>query len=455
MKIKIKYLYIVKQMIKKNVMAVALFCLLPLSAINAQDTLTVTLPKAIEIAMSESPTIKVADKEIERIDYSKKEKFAALFPSISANGSYQRALKKQRMFFSFPGAPVNPDGIEIGQDNTFNAGLSASLPIISPTLWASLQMTETEAKMALEAARSSKLSLVNQITKAYFSILLTQDQYNVFKQSFENATENARIIQNKYKQGIVSEFEWIRADAQVKNANSNLVTAETGVNMSKLNLNMLMGLDMFMELKVQGNLDEFEKNMYGDVLNIDTTSLHSNSDLIQFDLQAKQLDHTLKIQKAGWWPTLAASFNYQYMSMANDNVNLVWFPISTAGIQLSIPLFQGGARVYKQKQIQIQKEQLVDQRDNLRRSLEMQALTYLDNIKKTIEKIESNKEGLRQAEKAVSISRKMYEVGTSTFLDISNAELAYLQAGLMYNQSIFDYLSNKSDLEKLLGKDSK
>lgn len=444
-----------KQVNKKNVLVAAMICLLPLSALKAQDTITVSLPKALEIAMSESPTIKVANKEIERVDYSKKEKFAALFPTISAAGSYQRALKKQRMFFSIPGMPSNPDGFEVGQDNTINAGLSASMPLISPTLWASLEMTETDAKLALETARSSKLALVNQVTKAYYTILLTQDQYNVFKRSYQNTAENARIIGNKFKQGTVSEFEWIRSDVQVKNASSNLVSAESAVNMSKLQLKMLMGIDMFTGLKIEGNLSDFEKNMYGDVLSIDTTTLKSNSDLSQFDIKSKQLDHALKIQKAAWWPTLAASFNYQYMSMTNDGAALNFFPMSTAALQLSIPIFQGGARTYKEKQLKIQQDQLKDQRENLQRSLEMQAISYLDNIKKAIEKIASNKEGLRQAEKALSISKKLYEVGSSTYLDLSNSELAYIQAGLMYNQSIFDYLSSKSDLEKLLGKDSK
>jgi len=96
-----------------------------------------------------------------------------------------------------------------------------------------------------------------------------------------------------------------------------------------------------------------------------------------------------------------------------------------------------------------------DQRDNLRRSLELQVISCLDNIKKAIEKIASNKEGLRQAEKAVAISKKMYEVGSSTYLDLTNSQLAYVSAGVSYNQSIFDYLSAKADLEKLLGKNSK
>ncbi|MEI8273533.1 MAG: TolC family protein [Paludibacter sp.] len=429
--------------------------LLPGIALNAQDTLKVSLSKAIEIAMSKSPTIKVANKEITRVDYSNKEKFAALFPTISASGSYQRALKKQRMFlpFSFvPGTPPDPKGIEIGVDNTLNVGLGASIPVISPTLWASLEMTDTDAKLTLEMARSSKIALINQVSKAYYTILLTQDQYMVFKRSYENTAENARIIQNKFKQGTVSEFEWIRADVQVKNAQSNLVSAQSGVNMSILQLKMLMGMDMFTGLKVEGSLADFESKMYGDVLSIDTTVLKTNTDLKQFDIKTKQLNHALKIQKAAWWPTLAASFNYMYMSMGNDGTALSWFPTSTASLNLSIPIFQGGARLYKQKQLEIQIDEMKDQRDNLRRGLELQVIVCLDNIKKAIEKIASNKEGLRQAQKAVSISKKLYEVGSSTYLDFSNSELAFIQAGLMYNQSIFDYLSAKSDLEKLLGK---
>ena len=216
-----------------------------------------------------------------------------------------------------------------------------------------------------------------------------------------------------------------------------------------------MGLDMSVGIKVEGSLSAFEQNKYADVLQIDTSSMKANTDLNQFDIKSKQLDMALKMQKAAWWPTLAASFNYQYMSMANDGDALKWFPMSTAAVQLNVPLFQGGTRLYKEKQLKIQQSEVKDQRDNLRRSLEMQAITYLDNIKKALEKIESNKEGLRQAEKALSISNKMYEVGSNTFLDLSNSELAFIQAGLMYNQSIFDYLSAKADLEKLLSKDNK
>ena len=442
---------------QKTMMILCLICTIAMNPLRAQDTIRVSLDKAIEIALSENPTIKIADKEIQRVTYSKKEREGGLYPNVSLSGAYQRALKKQKMFFSFPGMPANPDGIEVGQDNTFNGALSASLPIIAPSLWATLKMSELELEMTQESARSSKISLYNQVKKSYYGILMAQDSYNVIRKSQQNSEENARIIQNKFKQGTVSEYEWIRADVQARNSMSNVVTAENGVNLSKLQLKMLMGIDMYTEIEVEGKLSDFEADMYDIVMKIGATTLENNSDLKQLDIQKKQLEQNEKIHIASLLPTLGASFNYQYMSMVNDSVTFtnqhIWFPTSTFGIQLSVPLFQGGAKYNKSKQIKIQKVEMELQKENLQRSIELQTISSLNNIKNALKKIESNKEGLRQSEKALDISKKMYEVGMATYLDLNNADLAYINAGLTYNQSIYEFLSAKADLEKILGKE--
>ena len=442
-----------KQFSRNLIIVAALICMLPTVMLKAQDTLTVSLQKAIEISMSKSPTIKVANKEIARIDYSKKERLSALFPSISGSGSYSRTFSKSKSVISMNNVPMI---LEFGVDNSFSAGVSASLPIIAPTLWATLKMNEYDAQLALESARSSKISLVNQIKKAYYGILLSQDSYDVFQRSYKNSFENANVIKNKYKQGTVSEYEWIRSDVQVKNAESNLTSAESAVRMSKLQLKLLMGLDMVVQIKVLGKLSDLETEKYSEFMKVDTGAIDKNSDLIQFDLKSKQLDQSLKIQQSAWLPTLGASINYSYNSMGND-VQKIFngytnYSASGAGLSLSVPIFQGGSKYFKFKQIQIQQDELKIQRENLKRSVDLQVINSIDNIKKSIKKIESNKDGLKQAEKALSISQKMYEVGVATYLDLNNTELAYINSGLSYNQSIFDYLSAKADLEKLLGK---
>ncbi|MDD3195500.1 MAG: TolC family protein [Paludibacter sp.] len=437
---------------KKNGMLMALL-LVALSGM-AQEPLVVSLDECVRIALDENPTIKIADREIERVDYANKEKLGALFPTISLAGTYGRTLKKQKLFFDIPGMPSNPEGIEVGQDNSFAGVLQASMPIISPTLWASLKLNETETLLALESSRSSRIALVNSVTKAYYAVLLAQDSYDVFERAYSSAADNAKVIESKFKQGATSEFEWIRADVQVRNALTNLVSAESAVNLSKHQLKMLMGMEYTTPISLNGKLSEYEKLVFSEVLHTANISMDKNVDLNQFDIRAQQLKQSLEVQKTTWLPTLAASFSYQYMAQPNDEVKFkdyYWFPTSNAGLSLSIPIFQGGTKHYKKKQLEVQIRSMEHQRDNLKRSLELQAVSLTDNMIKAIEKMESGKKALIQADKALSISQKMYEVGMGTYLDVNNAELGYVQAGLSYNQSIYDFMSAKADLEKLLG----
>lgn len=440
-------------LVKRKIVFIACLLMFVVAA-QGKDTLRISLNEAVRIALDQNMTIKVADNEIRRVNYANKERRAALIPSLSFSGAYQRALKKQRMFFDIPGFPPNPDGIEVGQDNTFNLGLNFQVPIIAPTLWATQRLSDTDLEMAYESARSSKQSLVNQVTKAYYGVLMAKDSYKVFERSYKNTADNARIIADKYRLGSVSEFEWIRADVQARNALSNLVSAESAIELSKLQLKMLMGIDMFADIDVQGELAELETQMYGEALTAKAMEIDNNTDLKQFDIRTKQLQQSLQIHRSQLLPTLAAGVNAQFMSMANDDVALSaynWFPTSTAQFSLSIPIFQGGAKHYKSKQLHVQLQTMDYQKDNLRRSIELQSISLIDNMTKALEKMASNKKALLQAEKALNIAQKMYEVGAGTFLDVSNSELAYIQSGLAYNQSIFYFVSAKADLEKLLG----
>ncbi len=483
-----------KQLKIKQVFLILVMCGVSVFSTKAQrqdelqfsDTLVVSLSDALEIALSESPTIKVADKEIERVRYAKKETTSGFFPTVSLSGAYQRAIKKQKMYLDFDmgsmfdlasmlppgvvqdwinrGVDLTPavssddsgDGaIEVGRDNTFTGGVTATLPLIAPQLWAAVNLSEQQLELAVESARASRIELVNQVSKAYYNILLAQDSYDVIKRSFDNSLENALIVRSKFEQGTVSEFEWIRADVQARSALTNVVSAESAVRLTTLQLKILMGIDMFTEVKVVGSLSDFEKSMYGDVLAIDTTTLQNNSDLRQFDLQTKQLEQSLKINKYSTLPTLGLSFDYNMMSMVNDDQTFTkdhkWFGVSNLSLGLTIPLFEGGRKHYQNQQIKIQLDEMEWNRLNLERGLQLQVINYMENIKTALKKIESDREAMNQAEKAMVISQKMYEVGMATYLDVSNAELAYTSAGLTYNQSVYDYLSNKADLEKVLG----
>lgn len=344
--------------------------------------------------------------------------------------------------------------IQVGSDNSYNGGLNVSLPVFAPALYKSINLTKSDVELAVEKARSSKLDLVNQVTKAYYQLLLAQDSYEVLLQSYAQAEANYEVVKAKYEQGTVSEYDKIRADVQVRSLKPSVVSARNGVNLARLQLQVLMGMDTDVAIAADGNLKDYEMVMFRRQMESNQLNLNNNSDLKQLDLNADLLKKTLAVQRTNFMPTLAASFNYSYTSLNNDfkMSHYKWFPYSTVGLSLSIPLFKA-SNFTKVKQTKIQMQQLAENRTNVQRQLTMQATSYLDNMAASTEQVVSNKEGIVQAEKGRLIAQKRYEVGKGTILELNDSEVALTQAQLTYNQSIYDYLVAKADLDQVLGRE--
>lgn len=430
-------------------MAIATCTIGCMQAQEVKDTLTLTLNKALEIALSENPTMKVAGQEIRLKKEAKKEAYGGLFPEVGLTGSYSRTLKKQTMVMDFGGEAQT---IQVGSDNSYQGGLNISLPVFAPALYKSINLTQADINLAVEKARSSKLDLVNQVTKAYYQLLLAQDSYNVLLQSYAQAEATFNVVKAKYEQGAVSEYDKIRADVQVRSLKPSVVSARNGVNLARLQLQVLMGMDTDIAIAIEGNLKDYEMMMFETQLNPTQLNLINNSALKQMDLNVSLLEKSLAVQRTNFMPSLSASFNYSYTSLNNDFKmgHYKWFPYSTAGLNLSIPLFKA-SNFTKVKQTKIQMMQLNENRVNTHRQLTMQATSYLDNMTASTEQVVSNKEGIIEAEKGQLIAQKRYEVGKGTILEVNDSEVALTQARLTYNQSIYDYLEAKADLDKVLG----
>mgnify|MGYP005961017527 FL=1 len=346
------------------------------------------------------------------------------------------------------------DQVKVGTENSYNGGLSISLPVFAPALYKSIKLTKTDVELAVEKSRYSRLDMVNQVSKAFYQLLLAQDSYEVLQKSYAQSEENFRVVSAKYEQGLVSEYDKISADVQMRSLKPNVVSARNGVNLAKLQLKVLMGMTSELDIVVTGNLKDYEMVMFQRQLDANPLSLQNNSDLKQLDLNEKMLQQNLKIQYTNFMPTLSLSFQYLYTTLTNDFKfgDYKWNPYSTIGLNLSIPLFKG-SNFSKVKQAKIQMKQLNETKINTERQLNMQVKSYLDNMAASTEQVISNREAVVQAEKGRLIAEKRYEIGKGTILELNSSEVALTQAQLTYNQSIYDYLTAKADLDKVLGRD--
>lgn len=438
------------------------------------DSVSMSLDRCIEIALSDNPTIKVADMEITRTDYSRKETLGQLLPSVSFGATYNRTLAKQTMYMNMSGfgggssdddeaadtpaagssqrAAGGSGGIKVGLDNSYSMGFSASVPIIAPQLWKSLKLSDTQILQNVENARQSRLSLISQIKTAYYTLLLAEDSYRVIQESYDMARFTADLYARQFSVGTASQYDVLRTEVAVKNVEPELTQAAIAVKRANLQLIILMGIDSQIRIKPDVTLAHYEKNMYDDVLGINR-DINGNSELRSLDLQTRQLRDALTIQKMSLYPTLALSANYNWTSMSNGSPlhNFRWNPYSMVGLTLSVPLFEGGQRYSRIKQARIQADEMKWQRENLVRSINMQVDLAIDNIQMNVKQISSCAESVRQADKAHDIMKRSFEIGSASYLDLRDSELALTQSRLAYYQSIYNYLVANSDLELLLG----
>ena len=438
---------------KKILLGVGL--LLSVLSSNAQEvqpalgTLELTLPKAIEIALAENPTIKVADKDVQLKKLSNREAWQNLLPTVSATGSVQHTLLAAEM-------KLNGQSFKMGKDGTNTAALSGTLnlPLFAPAVYATMSLTKQDILLAEEKARGSRLDLINQVTLAYYQLLLAKESYNVMLGSYNVSKENYELVEKQFQVGKVSEYDKISADVQMRRINSNLVSATNAVTLAELQLKVLMGVTENVSISLDDKFENYEAEISLSQSVTADNELQNNSTMRQFELNRRLLEKNLKIQRTNFMPSLAFQLTGQYQSLYNDNWNLFkydWSPSASFAIALSIPIFTA-SNWTKLKTTKLQIAQLDDNKLNTQRQLNMAVESYKENMTTSLAQIGSNKEAVVQAQKAVSIAEKRYEVGKGTILELNQSEVDLIQAQYLYNQSIYNYLENKANLDYTLGR---
>ena len=288
--------------------AVASLVALPLRA--QESELDLTLEDALEIALSENLTVKVADMEVTKTGYARKGTYAALFPQVNFSADYQRTIKKQVMY-------MEDQSFAVGRDNTWSTGFTATMPLISVDLWKSIQVTAVNVELAVEQARSSRQDLIEQVQQSFYATLLANDLYAVYKENYENARMDYEDVKEKYENGTVAKYDLITAEVAMNNAAPAMYDAQNNIVLCEWRLKALMGINLDTEINCTGSLLDFSDTMKELSMN-EAITLENNSSLKQLELQQESLHKTYQQQLAAYYPSLNLSLSYLWTAMEDN-----------------------------------------------------------------------------------------------------------------------------------------
>ena len=438
------------------------------------NTLTLTLDEAIDLALSDNPTVKVANLEVERYDYVRKQTLSSLYPQVDASLQYSLALRRQEM----------TEGFSFGGKNTFNTAASVSLPLFAPAVYEQLKLNRTQMESAVESARATRIDMIASVRSAYYNVLLAEQSLAVLQEAVLTTERVVANTKNLYDNGLASEYDYLTAQVQLSNLRPQVLQTENAISITKLQLKMYLSLPADVDVEVVGTLDGFRDKV---LLSEDySRDISDNTTLRTLDIQVDMLKHQEQLIKSARMPMVAAFGQVSYIgqervdlsglmggmagggasggqsdvvaqtrAQAAASQSKFWWqcPISV-GAQVSIPLFAGFKTVNQLREVRNQMSQLDIQRQYAEEGIRLQVEQAINTLITARETMLSNERTVKQAEKAYEISLTRYNAGAGTILELNSSQLSLTQAQLSYSQSIYDYLSAYASYEKTLGNEN-
>lgn len=427
----------------------------------AEAQMQLSLNQAIEIALNDNPTIKVADLEIERYDYVYKQATSTLYPQIDVSGQYALAIRRQEM----------TEGFSFGGKNTFNVAGNIALPLFVPSVYRQMKMTRTQMATAVESARANRIDLVAAVRSSYYNVLLAEQSLQVLEEAIATTQRVVDNTKDLYDNGLASEYDYLTAQVQLSNLKPQALQAETAIDITKLQLKMYLSIPEDVDISVSGSLDDFKTEV---LLGEDySTDISENTTLKTLDLQRELLEHQEKLIQTTRMPTIAAFGSISYIGQERIDLSGLmgggagagaattqpeqskfwWqYPIQV-GAQISIPLFAGFKKTNQLREVRNQMAQLDLQRGYAEEGIRLQVQASINKLLTARETMLANELTVEQAIKAYDISLTRYNAGAGTIIELNTAQLSLTQAQLSYSQSIYDYLSAHAEYEKSLGSD--
>jgi outer membrane protein TolC len=414
----------------------------------------VTLEQAVTIAVERNKDLNTALLDIDKADARVNEAWGYAMPSVDLSANYTRSLERPVFFlpdFANPGSNKTVP-VKIGTEHSWGMTLSARQTIFNSTVIIGVGAAHVYSEVARELYQAKKLETISSVRKAYYGVLLASEARNLMRANLKNAEENLQNVRTMSKQGLVSEYDELRATVGVENLRPEVIRVENGYALAVDALKSTMGLDASEEIVVDGTL-QFQQVPEDRVVTALDQVKETNAGLKALRLQVDVNQAFLNVERSNYLPMVSAFGNLQYQAAKNTfNISTNdFFRSSQVGLSLSFSLFQGFQTNARVDQAKVEVRKTEEQVANLENILRTAAHSLVLQLKQSQQRIEAQGKTVEQAERGYRIATTRFLSGAGTQLEVNDAQLALTQAKVNRIQAVYDYLVASADFDRTLG----
>ena len=441
--------------------------LLVVFSASAEEAKVLNLEDSLQIAKKSNLTIQASEQNLKSAKAQINIARAALLPRLLANGNYTyfRDVQKSVIHaeggfgFPIPGEDMNemstPNGdneadlieLEFGAHHNVQGSVSLTQPVFAwGRYYYGYQAAKLRYKAAQEGLNAAHEKLRLDVYKAFYGVLIAQEFVKVAEQSVELIEKQLGIAQTSFDAGATTNFDVLRAKVQLANAKSQLIRAKNGVKTAQNIYKTLLNIPLSEQVSVEGSFEIRETQIQLDELI--KLALEKRPEIIRSQLNEQVGQKQLSVAKTRNLPDLAFFSNYQISHNERlTQMNRIW----SLGLQINIPIFDGLASQagVKQSKSVLKQFQLGTKQAMSTVEFEVRS-AYLSLLEaKTL--IDVQLETVTQAQESVRIANLQFENGMITTVELTDTQLALMQAKVNRLQAQHDYVVSLAMLEKAIG----
>jgi len=443
-----------------------------------------SLEQCIEYALTNSVNSQNAGID-ERIAEAKvKETVGLGLPQISGSASLMHNQQLARFFgtysgstegFSFfpAGIPGAQPGDILAAQNFFqlkNAGdvsLGLTQLIFNGSYLVGLKAANTYKELAAKANDQTREQIIQQVTKAYYSVLINNERIGLFTNNIARIDTLLNSTQKLNQAGFAENIDVDR----IRVAYNNLITErDKFLNINQLGIALLkfqMNYPMDQPLALEGSIADIDVSASMEAYRQDWDYKNRpDYQLLEVNRQLQELN--IRNIYAAMMPSIVGFANLGFSTQSNtfggifttnsavEDNDIVgpdkWYRYTNLGLSMSIPIFSGMQSKYRLQQEKMNLLKIENGFQVLSSSIDLEISQASINYENALKTLESQKENQDLAGNIARVTKIKYEQGVGSNIEVIDAESSLKQAQTNYYNALFDAMVAKVDLDKAYGK---
>ena len=411
-----------------------------------------SLEQAVEIALQNKEALKASVLDLNSSKQDVKSSYSGILPSVRVSSSMTESqFPKQSVGFNQSSGEILSDVSSITSASS-NITLSQNI-YDGGVWWNSIRFAKNNYKVSEQFNRQIKTNIIRNVHFAYFNYLKAMQLLRVARSNLMSSQQQLALVQQKFDLGSAKKTDLLKAKVRFGQARVDLISNDASLKSAYRNLKNSMGLtktnDEFTISEVEKPLEVIPEYETGFTL---VQKFNPSVKAKQYQVVAAKL--STKIAKGSRMPNISISASaFGTAESISDAVSNSYGDNqrTNTSLSISLPLYSGNTistRIQKAKiAVNKQESEYLTQLEDL----SVQLKDLIDQLQNFNEIIPINETVLESAEEDLKLSQVRYSQGSTTILEVLNAQVSVVQAKSSLVRSKYDAFIQQANLKSLLG----